>query len=196
MAIGGFNSVCVYCGSSDNVDPAYKAAAKDLGNMLAQKGVRVVFGGGDVGLMGIVATSALNAGGEVHGIIPEHIAEKEIAHISLTKLDVVKTMHERKTIMVDNSDAFVILPGGLGTMDEFFEAFTWWQLGLHDKPIIIANIEGYWDPLLVLLNHLIEKGFARDIDSKYLITVNSVEEIAEVLLAAQPSEKALKSDVM
>lgn len=190
------SGVCVYCGSSENVDQAYKDAAEALGRGLAHGHMRVVFGGGNVGLMGIVASSALAAGGEVHGIIPHHIADKERAHNTLTKLDKVDTMHERKQIMVDNSDAFVILPGGLGTMDEFFEIITWHQLGLHKKPIIIANIEGYWQPLVDLIDHLIAKGFAPESDREHIRVVNTVDEVLAVLQGTSVDEAAAKSDLI
>ena len=179
-------SVCVYCGSSDHVDQVYKDSAHHLGTLLGSKNIRVVYGGGNVGLMGTVANAALDAGGEVYGIIPSHIADKEVAHHELTKLDVVGSMHERKQLMVDNSDAFVILPGGLGTMDEFFEALTWWQLGLHDKQIIIANIAGYWDPLLSLIDHIVEHKFARGVDQTYLSIVDSIEDVMEALKELPP----------
>ncbi len=181
-------SVCVYCGSSVNVDDTFKKASKDLGVIMAQENLRLVFGGGHVGLMGIVSDAVLENGGEVIGIIPDHIAEKEIAHSGLTELHVVETMHERKQMMVDRSDAFIIMPGGLGTMDEFFEIFTWWQLGLHDKPIIIINVEGYWTPLLSMLDNIIDHKFARTDDRDYLCVIDGVDEVIQALARA-PQEK-------
>ncbi len=180
-------NICVYCGSSQHVDDAFKQAAAETGKILAENGMGVVYGGGHVGLMGIVADHALAAGGEVIGIIPAHIADKEVAHKSLTELHVVKTMHERKQMMVDRSDAFVILPGGLGTMDEFFEIFTWWQLGLHDKPVILVNINGYWDSLLTLIDHIIAQGFARKTDRDFLNVVATVDDLPKALKQA-PAE--------
>ncbi len=181
-------SVCVYCGSSANVDQSFKDAAKRLGETLAAEKMRLVFGGGHVGLMGIVSDAVMDNGGEVVGIIPEHIAEKEVAHSGLTELHVVETMHERKQMMVDRSDAFIIMPGGLGTMDEFFEIFTWWQLGLHDKPIVIVNINEYWTPLLALLDNIIGHGFARADDRKFLTVVDDVQDVVSALQRA-PEEK-------
>lgn len=189
-------SVCVYCGSSNDVDETYKVAAEALGRSLAQNNMRVVFGGGNVGLMGIVASSALAEGGEVYGIIPSHIAEKENAHTTLTKLDVVETMHERKQMMVDNSDAFVILPGGLGTMDEFFEIITWWQLGLHNKPIIIANIDGYWQLLIDLVEHLIAKSFARQSDRDHMKVAQTVEDVLGLLVGQKREDGQTKSNLI
>ena len=174
-------SVCVYCGSSGQVDEIFKQSATALGKIFAEAGIRVVFGGGRVGLMGLVSDAAMMHGGTVIGIIPEHIAEKEIAHSGLTELHVVESMHERKQMMVDRADAFVILPGGLGTMDEFFEILTWWQLGLHDKPIVIANIDGYWTPLLALIDNIIDHKFARQSDREYLSVVDRVEDILDAL---------------
>ena len=189
-------SVCVYCGSSGKVDAAYIEAAKSLGKLLADQNIVTVFGGGRVGLMGMVADSAMSNGGKVIGIIPDHIAEKEIAHHDLTELHVVETMHERKQMMVDRSDAFLILPGGLGTMDEFFEIFTWWQLGLHSKPIIIVNIDGYWDPLLALIDNIIDKGFARADDRTFLLVINSIEEVPSALERAPAETTEVKTKWM
>ena len=140
-------SVCVYCGSSSRVSDTYKDAAHQLGTLLGENGHQLVYGGGRVGLMGIVADATLAAGGSVVGIIPEHIQVLEVEHTGLTELLVVDSMHTRKRMMVDRSDAFVVLPGGLGTLDETFEILTWKQLRLHDKPIVVANIDGYWDAL-------------------------------------------------
>ncbi|ALG75137.1 lysine decarboxylase [Azospirillum thiophilum] len=155
------SSVCVYCGASARVADVHKEAAHALGDGLARRGIRMVYGGGRVGLMGIAADAALAAGGEVVGIIPEHIQSAEIEHTGLTELHVVDSMHTRKRMMVERSDAFVILPGGLGTLDEAFEILTWKQLQLHDKPIVIADVDGYWRPLLGLIDHMVAQGFAR-----------------------------------
>ena len=152
-------SVCVYCGSSCHVDDVYKQIAVDVGTALAQRKKRIVYGGGHVGLMGLLADSALKAGGEVVGIIPEHIRAREVQHKGLTELIVVENMHARKSLMVERADAFVVLPGGFGTLDETFEILTWKYLGLHNKPIIIYNQSGFWTPLLSLLNHMTAKGF-------------------------------------
>lgn len=180
-------NVCVYCGSS-NVADNYQKAATTLGAAIANEGWGVVYGGGRVGLMGLVADSALKAGGKVVGIIPEHIQEKEVQHEDLTELHVVDTMHVRKQMMVDRSQAFVILPGGLGTLDELFELLTWKQLGLHDKPIVIVNMDGYWDDMLKTVHHIADQGFMREGDLNLFVEVNSVEEVPEAIKTA-PSEK-------
>ena len=137
-------SVCIYCGSSNDVDDRYKKSARDVSTMLARQGKTIVYGGGHVGLMGIVADTALKAGAKVIGIIPEHIRAQEVQHTGLTELHVVPDMHTRKRMMVERADAFVILPGGLGTLDETFEILTWKKLKLHNKPVIIFNENGYW----------------------------------------------------
>lgn len=180
-------NVCVYCGSS-NVADNYKQAATTLGTSIANEGWGVVYGGGRVGLMGLVADSALKAGGKVFGIIPEHIQEKEVQHEDLTELHVVDTMHVRKQMMVDRSQAFVILPGGLGTLDELFELLTWKQLGLHDKPIVVVNMDGYWDDMLKAVHHIADQGFMRENDLNLFVEVSSVEEVPEAIKTA-PSEK-------
>ena len=181
-------NVCVYCGSSSRVDDAYKNAATELGGLIAKEGWGVVYGGGRVGLMGLVADSTLKAGGDVVGIIPSHIKEREVQHEELTELVVVDTMHVRKQMMVDRSQAFVILPGGLGTLDELFELLTWKQLGLHDKPIVIVNMNGYWQGMLDSLKHVAGEGFMRVEDMGMFITVESVADVPAALKRA-PSEK-------
>jgi len=181
-------NVCVYCGSSSNVDDSFKQAATTLGGLIAKEDWGVVYGGGRVGLMGLVADSALSAGGNVIGIIPEHIEEREVQHEELTELHVVDTMHVRKQMMVDRSQAFVIIAGGLGTLDELFELLTWKQLGLHDKPIIIVNIKGYWDKMLASLQNIADEGFMRQEDLNMFIVVDDVSEVPEALKNA-PSEK-------
>jgi uncharacterized protein (TIGR00730 family) len=147
----GLSSVAVYCGSSPGADPAFAAAAASLGRLLATREIRLVYGGGHVGLMGVLADAVLLQGGEAHGVITRALEEKEIAHQGLTTLQVVETMHERKAAMADKSDGFIMLPGGFGTLDEFFEVVTWTQLGIHAKPCGILNVNGYFDPLLMLL---------------------------------------------
>lgn len=181
-------SVCVYCGSSSNVDEAYKDAATRLGNLIAETGWDVVYGGGRVGLMGLVADGALEKGAKVIGIIPEHIEEREVQHDSLTEMHVVDTMHIRKAMMVEKSQAFVILPGGLGTLDELFEIMTWKQLGLHDKPIVVVNMKGYWAKLVELTQSLADAGFMRQEDMGLFTVVDSVEDVPQALKDA-PNEK-------
>jgi len=182
------NNVCVYCGSSSNVDDAFKEGAVQLGKEIAKQKWGVVYGGGDVGLMGLVANSALEAGGDVIGIIPEHISSREVQHTSLTELHVVDTMHVRKQMMVDKSEAFVILPGGIGTMDEFFELVTWKQLGLHDKPIVIVNLNGYWTKLIELVTNIANEGFMRQEDLTMYHVVDKIEDVVETLKNA-PAQK-------
>ena len=144
------SSVGVYCASSRGVDPCFADAAESLGRLLARRDIRLVYGGGRVGLMGVLANAALADGGVVHGVITQALKDKEVAHLGLTTLQVVTTMHERKAAMVDESDAFVMLPGGFGTLDEFFEVLTWSQLGIHVKPCGILNVSGFFNPLLEL----------------------------------------------
>ena len=153
--------LCVFCGSSTGSHPAYFEAANQLGRELANAGVTLVFGGGRVGLMGILADSVLAAGGQAIGVIPRSLVEKEIAHASLTKLHVVESMHERKALMADLADAFVLLPGGFGSWEEFCEIVTWLQLGIHRKPCAILNVAGYYDGLLALADHALAEGFLR-----------------------------------
>jgi hypothetical protein len=181
-------SICVYCGSSNNVDDAYKQAAIDFGKIMAENGIKLVYGGGRVGLMGLIADTILEHGGEVIGVIPEHLSKKEVAHTGLTTLHVVDSMHSRKQKMVDESDAFVVLPGGVGTLDETCEIITWRQLGIHDKPICIANINGYWSPFTDMINHIIKSGFMREGDINTFIMVNKTEEILPKLKDT-PQEK-------
>ncbi|MEN9012567.1 MAG: TIGR00730 family Rossman fold protein [Yoonia sp.] len=153
-------SVCVYCGSRDGVRPAYAQAAADTGDMLARNGWRLVYGAGDVGLMGRVANATQSAGGKTFGVIPTHLLDWEVGKRDLDTFIITETMHERKKVMLMNADAVVILPGGAGSLDELFEALTWRQLGLHEKPIFVLNIEGFWDPLISLINHFVTEGFA------------------------------------
>lgn len=154
-------SICVFCGASDGQNPAYGNAADTLGHLIAKQGMRLVYGAGDVGLMGRVARAAQHAGGDTFGVIPQHLVDWEVGKTDLTRYIVTETMHERKKVMVMNADSFILLPGGAGSLDEIFEVLTWRQLGLHGKPIVILNIDGYWDPLIALLDHVIAEGFAK-----------------------------------
>ena len=164
------HSVCVYCGARSGARPAYRAEAEATGHMLAANGWRLVYGAGDVGLMGEVARAAQSAGGATFGVIPTHLLAMEVGKRDLTRFVITETMHERKKVMFMNADAVVILPGGGGSLDEFFEVLTWRQLGLHEKPILILNTEGYWDPLLRLVDHIIREGFA-DVTLRSFLTV-------------------------
>ena len=153
-------SVCVYCGSRSGASPAYSEEAVALGVGLAERGWRLVYGAGDVGLMGDVARAAQSAGGETFGVIPQHLVQWEVGKTDLTSYVVTETMHERKKVMFMNCNAVVVLPGGAGSLDELFEALTWRQLGLHDKPILLVNTNGFWDPLISLLDHIVAQEFA------------------------------------
>ncbi|MEO0937077.1 MAG: TIGR00730 family Rossman fold protein [Pseudomonadota bacterium] len=153
-------AICVYCGSRSGSNPAFLNAADALGRGLALAGARLVYGAGDVGLMGAVARAAQEAGGETLGVIPQHLEAREVGKRDLDRFVVTETMHERKKVMFMNCDAVVVLPGGAGSLDELFEVLTWRQLGLHAKPVILVNVAGYWNPLVALLDHVIANGFA------------------------------------
>ncbi len=155
------SSVGVYCASSSGVDPEFAEAAESLGRLLARREIRLIYGGGRVGLMGVLADAVLAEGGDVHGVITRALEEKEVAHLGLTTLQVVTTMHERKAAMADQSDAFIMLPGGFGTLDEFFEVLSWSQLGIHSKPCGILNVAGFFDPLLELFELATRQRFLR-----------------------------------
>ena len=153
-------SVCVYCGSRAGTDPAFATEAEALGRGIAARGWRLVYGAGDVGLMGAVARTAQDGGGDTFGVIPRHLVDWEVGKTDLTRYVVTETMHERKKVMFMNCDAVVVMPGGAGSLDELFEVLTWRQLGLHEKPVILMNVAGYWDPLVALLEHVVANGFA------------------------------------
>lgn len=176
-------SVCVYCGSGDGRNPAYLAAARTLGEALAAAGVRLVYGGGSTGLMGTVASTVLAAGGEVTGIIPQFLVDRERAHYGVTDLVITADMHERKWAMFEHSDAFVALPGGIGTLEELIEMLTWAQLGRHDKMVVIADIDGFWQHLRALLGHMNEEGFLHSLSQLRPVFVESADLILPVLLA-------------
>ncbi len=169
--------LCVYCGSCRGNNELFRLSATRLGTLLARSGIEVVFGGGRVGLMGLVADAALAAGGRVTGIIPGHLHEREVGHPCLSELVIVENMHQRKRRMFELADGFIVLPGGLGTLDETFEIITWKQLGLHDKPVIIVDIDGYWAPLRGLIDHVIGEGFTSRTALNYFRVVADVEEI-------------------
>jgi uncharacterized protein (TIGR00730 family) len=156
-----FHSVCVYCGSAKGNNPVYADAAKALGRALVKHNLSLVYGGGHVGLMGIVADAVLDAGGEVTGVIPKALMDTEVGHERLTRLLVVKDMHERKALMAEHADGFIAMPGGIGTLEELFETLTWAQLGFHEKPIGLFNVAGFYDPLIEFLRHQTSQGFLR-----------------------------------
>lgn len=170
-------SVCVYCGSRPGAMPEYSQAAQSLGTGIARAGWRLVYGAGDVGLMGEVARATQAAGGPTFGVIPEHLMVREVGKHDLTSFIVTETMHERKKVMLMNADAVILLPGGAGSLDELFEALTWRQLGLHDKPLVVINIDGFWNPLLDLVDHVIAQGFA-DASLRRFLTVTDSSEAA------------------
>jgi len=183
-----FKRVCVYCGSNGGSRPAYARAARDLGTLLARHGLELVYGGGRVGLMGTLADAVLAAGGHVIGVIPESLVAREVGHLGLSDLRVVGSMHERKALMVELADAFIALPGGFGTLEEFCEVLTWAQLGLHRKPHGLLNIEGFYDPLLSFFDHAAAEHFIRPIHRELVITETDPERLLDLLARAQPPE--------
>src|SRR5215472_7182278 len=173
--------VCVFCGSSCGSHPEYRKAIEDLGRELVRRGIGLVYGGGNVGLMGALADAVLKAGGEAIGVIPRNLMAKEVGHKGLTKLHVVGSMHERKALMADLSDAFVAMPGGFGTMEEFCEVLTWSQLGLHAKPCGILNVLGYYSPLLAMFDHAVEQQFLRPENRALVLTHQSAAGLLQAL---------------
>ncbi|MCY1283611.1 LOG family protein YvdD [compost metagenome] len=180
-------SICVFCGASPGANPIYREAAEALGRTLAARGIRLVYGGGAVGLMGVVADAAMAAGGEVIGIIPQSLKEAEIGHKGLTRLEVVDGMHARKARMAELSDAFIALPGGLGTLEELFEVWTWGQLGYHAKPLGLLEVNGFYAKLHDFLDHLVAERFVRDHHRAMLQIGESPEALLEALEAWQPT---------
>lgn len=164
-------SLCVFCGARPGSDPAFAADAERLGQGIATRGWRLVYGAGDVGLMGTVARAAQAGGADTFGVIPRHLVDWEVGKTDLTRYVVTETMHERKKVMFMNCDAVAVLPGGAGSLDELFEVLTWRQLGLHKKPVVLINIKGYWDPLLALIKHVVDSGFADEALLEYLVSV-------------------------
>ena len=173
--------VCVFCGASSGRLPAYADAARAFGAATAARGLGLVYGGGRVGLMGAVADAALAGGGEVIGVIPQELVERELAHGGLTELHVVNSLHERKALMAELADGFVALPGGFGTLDELLEQLTWSQLGLHAKPIGLFDVEDYWRPLIALARHATEEGFVRESDLALIAVGNDAEGLLDRL---------------
>ncbi len=177
------STICVFCGSASGARTEYAQSARQFGQLLANQGIGVVFGGGKVGLMGEVANGALEAGGRVVGVMPRGLVEREIAHDGLTALHIVETMHERKAMMAELSEAFVALPGGLGTLDELFEIWTWFQLGLHHKPIGVFNIRGFFDPLLAAVAAASREGFVRASLANSLVVSTNASALVKALCA-------------
>ena len=187
-------AVCVFCGSSDRGPRAHRAAAARLGRLMAEAGVELVFGGGRVGLMGILADAALGAGGRVVGVIPEHLLKAEVGHGRVSELIVTPDMHERKETMFARADGFAVLPGGPGTLDETFEILTWRQLGLHDKPIVIVDLDGYWRPLFALVDNLIKRGYARASFRDFFTVVKRVEDVLPTLARLPRARRPTRLD--
>ena len=180
------NSVCVFCGSSVGANPAFRAAAQELGAVAARGGRRLVYGGGHVGLMGALADAALAVGGEVIGVIPQHLVDREIAHLNLTELKIVESMHERKALMAELADGFMALPGGIGTLEEFFEIWTWAQLGMHDKPCGLLNVAGYFDGLLEFLDRAVTEKFVRDVHRRMVVVESGPADLLARFEAYEP----------
>jgi uncharacterized protein (TIGR00730 family) len=176
-------SVCVYCGSRFGASPAFLSAARALGQAIASRGWRLVYGGGNVGLMGATADAALEAGGQVVGVIPERLMNREVGHRGLSELHVVQTMHERKRLMAELADAFIALPGGIGTLEELFEVWTWRHLGYHDQPIGLLNVGGFYDPLLAFMDHTRDAGFIDDLQQAMLTVSADTAELLNRLAA-------------
>ena len=179
-------SICVFCGSQAGHDPGYAAAAGDLGRLLAGRGITIVYGGGHVGMMGLLAEAALRAGGKVIGVIPEGLKRRELAYANLTQLIVTRTMHERKQRMADLSDGFLALPGGFGTFEEFCEIVTWAQLGMHGKPCALLNVKGYYDPMLAMFDHAVREGFIRPVYRSLVVAGDDMQALLASMAAWAP----------
>jgi uncharacterized protein (TIGR00730 family) len=187
-------SICVFCGSSSGLRPVYKLAAEAMGKALAQRKITLVYGGGNVGLMGVVADAALAAGGKVVGVIPDFLVAKEIAHQGLSQLHVVKSMHDRKALMAELSDGFIAMPGGYGTLDEFCEVLTWSQLSLHQKPHGLLNVEGYYDSLLQLFDRALTEQFLKPVHRSLVLEASDPNRLLDLLANYQPQEVGKGSD--
>lgn len=184
LAMAELRSICVYCGSGPGLNPAFVAAADELGRAMAEQGIGLVYGGGSIGLMGAIATAVLDHGGRVTGIIPEFLTIREMALTRVQEMIVTADMHARKQLMFERADAFVALPGGIGTLEELVEQLTWAQLGRHKKPILLANIEGFWDPLCRMLDHMRELAFIRAGLSVHPLVVERAADILPAIRAA------------
>ena len=187
--------LCVYCGSSGAVDRRYREAARELGERLASAEIELVFGGGRIGLMGVLADAVLAGGGRVVGVIPERLRDAELAHQGASELVITASMHDRKRVMAERADAFAVLPGGIGTLDEMFEMLTWRQLGLHDKPIFLVDVVGYWLPLRALLDHIEAQRFAASLVPRLVRVVPDVAALM-VALDAIPRGGSTRSELL
>jgi uncharacterized protein (TIGR00730 family) len=186
-----FRRICVFCGSNSGTNPAYRDAAVALGQLLAERGIELVYGGGNVGLMGALADAVLQANGRAIGVIPESLMAKEVGHVGLTELRIVKSMHERKALMADLSDGFIAMPGGFGTFEEFCEVVTWSQLAIHAKPCGLLNVEGYYDPLLQLFDQAVREGFLREENRRLVLEDRDPESLLKKMadFAPIPADK-------
>ncbi len=194
--VPSLSSMCVYCGSSNNGPQSHRDAATELGTLMASRGIDLVYGGGRVGVMGTVADAVMSAGGKVTGIIPDFLMRKEVGHTNITSLEIVQNMHQRKARLAELSDAFLVLPGGLGTLEEFFEVLTWRFLGLHDKPIVLLNTDGYWDKLSDALQAMAETGYARQQALDFAPIVNTPEEALDLLAERASASTRFDTDKM
>jgi uncharacterized protein (TIGR00730 family) len=179
--------ICVFCGSASGRSPAYTAAARAMGQALARRRIGLVNGGGQVGLMGATANGALDAGGEAIGVIPQALMDRELGHKGMTELRVVEDMHQRKALMAELSDAFVALPGGIGTLEELFEAWTWAGLGIHAKPVALLDVDGYWDPLIGMVDRMAEEGFLPGNLRRSLLVAREPDALIDAILSYQPA---------
>ncbi len=186
MATKAFRRVAVYCASNDGTKPVYVETARALGALLAAREIAVVYGGGRTGLMGALADAAMAAGGEVIGVMPHGLVEREVAHHGITSLQVVDSMHERKALIAELADAFIAMPGGIGTLEEFFETWTWAQLGVHHKPVGLLDVANFWDPLMTLLDQLNGEGFLRGSPRSWLVRSEHPEELLRGLESFEP----------
>lgn len=182
------SSLCVFCGASSGTNPCYHDAAQDFGKVLARHGIELVWGGGHVGLMGTVADAVLASGGTVFGVIPEFMADRELAHPFATEMRVVDSMHTRKATMAERAEGFVALPGGLGTLDELFEILTWAQLQIHHKPVGLLNVNGFFDPLLAMVEHMAKEGFIRATHVALLKVASDAETLIGLMQTHQPQQ--------
>ncbi len=190
--MAGIKSVCVYCGSASDTRESHRTAARNLGTRIGSAGIRLVFGGGRVGLMGLVADAALEAGGDVTGVIPRFLKAREVGHNGCTELIVTENMHDRKLRMAALADAIVVLPGGLGTLDEAFEIMTWKQLGLHDKPVVFVDIDGFWSPLVRLIENQIAENYVRKTERTLFSVASSVDSLFTLLKTVPASTISLE----
>lgn len=180
--------VCIFCGSYPGTQPVYMTAAHAMGMGLAKRNLGLVYGGGRVGLMGAVADGALAGSGKVTGVIPQSLVDRELAHTGLSELRVVASMHQRKAMMAEIADAFIALPGGFGTLDELFEIITWAQLGIHNKPVALLNIKGYFDPLVHFIEHMATEGFIKPVHRQAVLVKDDVDTLLDTIVAYQPPQ--------